>query len=130
MGENLVKQACLFITTVVLCSFIILSAESFSSHQTDNPAHSDSYTVSLDSSEPFSVVISISTAIKFEHPKQLAKWLFVKIYQEQLPDLSSDAYLMTEPITEPWFLFPSISRFRLSGWKDASLQYKIKNTFI
>ena len=130
MQENVVKQGWMFIATILLCLLLSLFAESFSSHQANYYAHSDSYTLSLDPSESLAVVFAISTASKFEHLKQFAKWLFVQISLDQLPVLSADAYLMTEPITEPWFLFPSISRFRLSGWKDASLQYKIKNALL
>jgi hypothetical protein len=127
---NVGKQSWMFITAIALCSLLGLSAVSFSSHQADNYAHSDSYAVSQDASDSLAVVTAISIAVKFEHLKQFAKWLHVGMSQVQLPVLSSAAHLTTEPIPELWFLFSSFSRFRLAGWKDASLQYKIKSTFI
>jgi hypothetical protein len=127
---NVAKQAWMFITAIALCSLLGLSAVSFSSHQDDNYAHSDPYAVSQDASDSLAVVTAISTAVKFEHLKQFAKWLHVGMSQTPLPVLSSAAHLITEPIPDPWFVFSSFSRFRLAGWKDASLQYKIKNAFI
>jgi hypothetical protein len=133
---NVVKQAWMFITAIALCSLFGFSAVSVLSHQADNYAHSGTYVhsgtyaVSQDTSDSLAVVTAISTAVKFEHLKQFAKWQHVGISQAQLPVLTCDAHLTTEPITEPWFLFSSFSRFRLAGWKDASLQYKIKNAFI
>ncbi len=130
MLGNVAKQAWMFITAIALCSLLGLSAVSFSSHQDDNYAHSDPYAVSQDASDSLAVVTAISTAVKFEHLKQFAKWLHVGMSQTPLPVLSSAAHLITEPIPDPWFVFSSFSRFRLAGWKDASLQYKIKNAFI
>lgn len=130
MAEKFVKPLWMLFTAITLSSLLWLSAQTVPSDQAEYYADSDFYAASQEPSESLAVVLSISTALKFQHAQQFSNWQFIELVKDLLPVLSSDAYLMTEPIAEPWFLFPSTCQFRLSGWKDASLQYKIKNAFI
>ena len=69
-----------------------------------------------------------SSAGQFESNAQIASWFQVE--QHFARRFASDDYLATRPINIDWFLQVACDRFRLSGWKDCSLLYKLINALI
>jgi hypothetical protein len=72
--------------------------------------------------------LSISSASKFENCRQAANWTDIK----PLPSLTIKAndYLIKVSIELDWFLTVACDRFRMSGWRDVGLLYKIINALI
>ena len=69
-----------------------------------------------------------SPASQFASNAQIANWFLIDQYF--VPLFASDNYLATRPINIDWFLQVACDRFRLSGWKDCSLLYKLINALI
>lgn len=117
------------ITAIMVCLFCWLFFSNTGSATTEFVV-TDTLVVS-DGSDGSAASLSFYTsASHFEHHKQSADWQFERIDESTFVPMVADAYLLAEPILIDWFLIKPSSRLRLAGWKDASLQFKIKNAFI
>lgn len=118
------------VTAVMLCLFCGLLFSNPAASSSNQQFVADTYLTVEASDDTAASFLSYSSASNFEHNKQSAKWQFERIDETAFSIPLADTYLLAEPIIVDWFLIKPSSRFRLSGWKDASLQFKIKNAFI
>ncbi|MCP1340243.1 hypothetical protein NJR55_11655 [Idiomarina sp. M1R2S28] len=118
------------ITAIMLCVFCWLFFSNPDSTTNTQFAFADTIVTSEVSDD---VAVSASpylSASQFEHHKQSANWQFERVDETKFSVAVANIYLLTEPILVDWFLIKPSSRFRLSGWKDVGIQFKIKNAFI
>ena len=126
------RTARLTVNVMMLCLFCWLLFSNPDSNPLSQPvAQADIVAMSDTLDEPVaSVLIPYSSASNFEHPKQAPRWQFEGGDENVFSVNPTYAHLLTESIAVDWFLTTVSNRFRLSGWKDLGLQYRIKNAFI
>lgn len=66
-------------------------------------------------------LLPISKAASFEHFRQIAQWYLIELNDQFTRMSVADDYLASEPILDAWYVIHNVSKYRLGGWKDASL---------
>lgn len=128
--ERAFQTAKVTITAIMLCVFCWLFFSNPDSTTKTQFVVADTFATSEAGNDPAFSSSPYSSASQFEHHKQSANWQFERIDETKFSVAVANIYLLTEPILVDWFLIKPASRFRLSGWKDVGIQFKIKNAFI
>jgi hypothetical protein len=123
----------IFAASILICCFLYcLTSNPLPLSSFSPQSHHTAYSLSGDTEEPALNVGGLSkpihSASKFENRSQFANW--TEVEQHFFQRLSSDDYLMKEPINIHWFLQVACDRLRVSGWKDSNLLYKFINALI
>ncbi|WP_417440864.1 hypothetical protein [Idiomarina sp.] len=124
------QTAKITITAIMLCVFCWLFFTNPDSTTNTQLVVADAFVTSQANDDTAVSASLYSSASQFEHHKQSANWQFERIDETKFSVAVANSYLLTEPILVDWFLIKPSSRFRLSGWKDVGIQFKIKNAFI
>ncbi len=128
MSKSALHAIVIAISTVLLCVMLQGTAGKSASYHTLQSAPLPAATTSAEN--PDAVLFNLSQASQFQHQQQSPLWTLFDVSGAFLLTRVADAHYFTEALPLLWLIAASPPRDKLAGWKDASLQFKIKNAFV
>lgn len=136
MSKSVLHAIIFAISTALLCVMLQVTAGKSTSYHTlqstslSAPLSAPLPAATTSSENPEAVVLNLSQASQFQHQQQSPVWTLFNVSGAFLLTRVADAHYYTEALPSLWLIAASPPRDKLAGWKDASLQFKIKNAFV
>lgn len=132
MSKSVLHAIIIAISTVLLCVMLqFIAGKSTSYHTLQSAPLSAPLPAATTSAEnPDAVLLNLSQASQFQHHQQSPLWTLFDVSGAFLLTRVADAHYFTDALPLLWLIAASPPRDKLAGWKDASLQFKIKNAFV